>query len=88
VLLICAQNYYWDSYWIVLGLLACDMVMTARGLVQNLIDDVATFGFVPNGGRVYYLNRSQPPLLSEMVMALIENNETTRKGAYAPDGLV
>ena len=24
-------------------------------------------GFVPNGGRVYYLLRSQPPLLSPMV---------------------
>lgn len=24
-------------------------------------------GFVPNGGRVYYLIRSQPPLLTQMV---------------------
>lgn len=24
-------------------------------------------GFVPNGGRVYYLSRSQPPLLTPMV---------------------
>lgn len=68
------ESYYWDSYWIVLGLLACDMTETARGLVQNLLDDVATFGFVPNGGRIYYLNRSQPPLLSEMVMALVEHS--------------
>jgi len=28
---------------------------------------VDRFGFVPNGSRSYYLNRSQPPLLSEMV---------------------
>ena len=25
------------------------------------------FGFVPNGGRVYYTTRSQPPLLTWMV---------------------
>jgi alpha,alpha-trehalase len=25
------------------------------------------FGFVPNGGRTYYMNRSQPPLLTPMV---------------------
>lgn len=31
---------------------------------------VSEFGFVPNGGRVYYLGRSQPPLLSEMVGAV------------------
>ena len=68
------ESYYWDSYWIVLGLLACDMKDTARGLVQNLLDDVADFGFVPNGGRVYYLNRSQPPLLSEMLLALVEHD--------------
>jgi neutral trehalase len=27
-------------------------------------------GFVPNGGRAYYTKRSQPPLLSEMTMAV------------------
>jgi alpha,alpha-trehalase len=74
------ESYYWDSYWIVLGLLACDMKETARGLVQNLLDDVANFGFVPNGGRIYYLNRSQPPLLSEMVLALLEADEALMKG--------
>jgi len=74
------ESYYWDSYWIVLGLLACDMKDTARGLVQNLLDDVANFGFVPNGGRIYYLNRSQPPLLSEMVLALLEADEALMKG--------
>ncbi len=75
------ESYYWDSYWIVLGLLACDMKDTARGLVQNLLDDVANFGFVPNGGRIYYLNRSQPPLLSEMVLALLEADEALQKDA-------
>lgn len=44
------------------------------GLVSNLLDDVSAFGFVPNGGRLYYLNRSQPPLLSDMVFALVEND--------------
>jgi len=28
---------------------------------------VDTYGFVPNGGRVYYVQRSQPPLLIPMV---------------------
>lgn len=30
-------------------------------------DMVQKFGFFPNGARIYYLNRSQPPLLSEMI---------------------
>ena len=26
------------------------------------MDEIERFGFIPNGGRIYYLNRSQPPL--------------------------
>ena len=26
------------------------------------MDELEHFGFIPNGGRIYYLNRSQPPL--------------------------
>lgn len=78
------ETYYWDSYWIVRGLLVCDMVETARGLVENLLDDVRKFGFVPNGGRTYYLDRSQPPLLSEMVIAIdtVAHNTTWLKSVF------
>ena len=31
------------------------------------------YGFVPNGGRVYYTKRSQPPLLTWMVSAYYES---------------
>ena len=45
----------------------CDMRDTATAVVSTLLDDVELLGFVPNGGRIYYLDRSQPPMLSEMV---------------------
>jgi uncharacterized integral membrane protein len=35
-------------------------------------DLVRNFGFVPNGTRVYYLDRSQPPLLTDMAMAIFD----------------
>jgi alpha,alpha-trehalase len=38
--------------------------------VRNLLHLVDVWGFVPNGARSYYTNRSQPPLLSPMVMAV------------------
>ncbi|GIL86892.1 hypothetical protein Vretifemale_15069 [Volvox reticuliferus] len=60
----------WDSYWIIRGLLACDLVPAAECLVRNLLHLVDVWGFVPNGARQYYTNRSQPPLLSAMVLAL------------------
>ena len=66
------EIYYWDSFWIVKGLLASDMLRTARTVMENLLSFVETIGFVPNGGRLYYLHRSQPPLLSEMVTAYLD----------------
>uniref|UniRef100_A0A1B6DB06 Trehalase n=2 Tax=Clastoptera arizonana TaxID=38151 RepID=A0A1B6DB06_9HEMI len=61
------ELYYWDSYWIVNGLLLLDMVQTAKGVIENFIYLVATYGLIPNGSRKYYLQRSQPPLLIPMV---------------------
>lgn len=66
------EIYYWDSYWIIQGLLVCDMFETARGMIENLAYLVQQYGFMPNGGRLYYLNRSQPPLLSLMAYAYYE----------------
>jgi alpha,alpha-trehalase len=43
------------------------MTVTAKGILLNAFDLIKEFGFIPNGARVYYLTRSQPPLLSEMV---------------------
>ena len=61
------EFYYWDSYWIVRGLLLCNMTSTARLVVENLVGMVDAYGFVPNGSRQYYLTRSQPPFLALMV---------------------
>ena len=61
------EFYYWDTYWIVRGLLLGGMVHTARLVVENLLAMVDAYGFVPNGSRQYYLTRSQPPFLALMV---------------------
>lgn len=59
--------YYWDSLWILKGLLVSGMRDTAGGMVRNLASLAIAHGHVPNGARSYYTNRSQPPLLSAMV---------------------
>ena len=61
------EYYYWDSYWILHGVLTFGMYKTAKDMIFNYIDLVRRYGFVPNGGRIYYLNRSQPPFLIQMV---------------------
>nr|GEY97235.1 probable trehalase isoform X1 [Tanacetum cinerariifolium] len=52
------EVYYWDSYWVIRGLLASKMYETAKGIVLNLIDLIDTYGYVLNGARAYYTNRS------------------------------
>ncbi|BES96787.1 alpha,alpha-trehalase [Nesidiocoris tenuis] len=61
------EFYYWDSYWIIRGLLLSEMYGTVKGMLENFISIVDRYGLIPNGGRVYYLMRSQPPLLTPMV---------------------
>eukprot|EP00053_Salpingoeca_punica_P011358 m.101306 g.101306 ORF g.101306 m.101306 type:complete len:625 (-) comp15655_c0_seq1:81-1955(-) len=61
------EFYYWDTYWITRGLLHCGMFATVKGMLQNYASLIDRFGFVPNGGRVYYERRSQPPVLTLML---------------------
>ncbi|KAG6447081.1 trehalase-like [Manduca sexta] len=61
------EIYYWDSFWVIRGLLLSNMTQTAKGMIENLLHLVEKLGYVPNGSRNYYLGRSQPPLLAAMV---------------------
>jgi alpha,alpha-trehalase len=61
------EIYYWDSYFIMLGLRQSGR----EDLLKNELDNFATlidrYGHVPNGNRTYYLSRSQPPFFAQMV---------------------
>jgi alpha,alpha-trehalase len=52
--------------YLFVGAILCDMKDSARGIIQNFLYLVHRFGYVPNGSRIYYLMRSQPPLLIQM----------------------
>lgn len=68
------EPYYWDSYWILHGLLrsAGSFTDIARNQIENFFDLVDVYGFVPNGARKYYLNRAGPPVLAQMVRIYLE----------------
>ncbi|XP_058060859.1 trehalase isoform X1 [Anopheles bellator] len=72
------EFYYWDSYWIVKGLLLSEMYSTTKGMLENFLSIVQRFGFIPNGGRIYYSMRSQPPLLCGMVKAYVDATNDTK----------
>ena len=61
------EMYYWDTYFTNVGLLTEGNIEIAKNNVDNILYMVEKFGFMPNGNRTYYLNRSQPPFLSQMV---------------------
>ncbi len=64
------ELYYWDSYFIVLGLLHDERKDLARGTVDNLLYEMDHYGKIPNANRTYYLTRSQPPLLTAAIAAV------------------
>ncbi|CAK9805141.1 unnamed protein product [Anthophora quadrimaculata] len=66
------EFYYWDSYWIIKGLLLSEMYVTAKGMLSNFVSIVDKIGFIPNGGRIYYAMRSHPPLLIPMVDVYVQ----------------
>jgi hypothetical protein len=66
------ESYYWDTYWIVLGLIASDMLDTAESILDTFALVLQKHGFIPNGLRQYYLNRSQPPFFFLMLKKIAE----------------
>lgn len=60
------EVYYWDSYFTMLGL-GETYPKLLENMVKNFADQIALYGFIPNGNRSYYLSRSQPPLFYKMV---------------------
>ncbi len=61
------EIYYWDSFFTILGLLADGKISTAENMVYNFSYMLGKYKMIPNGNRIYYLTRSQPPFFSLMV---------------------
>lgn len=66
---------FWETYWVIRGLLLLDMKTTARGIIDNLVSMVSRFGYVPSGARVFNLSRSQPPMLTLMVFSYYQDTK-------------
>jgi len=64
------EMYGWDSFFIELGLLRDGEIGLARDMVDNFLYEVENYGKVLNANRTYYLTRSQPPFLTQMVLGV------------------
>ncbi|TPX64350.1 alpha,alpha-trehalase [Spizellomyces sp. 'palustris'] len=61
------EMYGWDSYFEALGLLVDGRIELARGMVENFNYEIEHYGKILNANRSYYLTRSQPPFLTDMI---------------------
>lgn len=77
------ELYYWDSYFVMLGLHGSDRLQLLRSMADNFAYLIDTYGHVPNGNRTYYLSRSQPPMFSLMV-ELFEHEGIRKAVDYLP----
>jgi len=67
------EMYGWDSYFILLGLVADRRTDLARDMVENFFFEIENYGSILNANRTYYLTRSQPPFLTSMIRELYEH---------------
>jgi len=63
------EQFYWDSYFIALGL---DNEKLVTGMLDNLVFMFNKFGLIPNGNRYYFTSRSQPPMLTTFILHVYE----------------
>ncbi len=66
------EIYYWDSYFTMLGLKIHQKLDEIESMIKNFAYLIDQYGYVPNGNRMYYLGRSQPPFFSLMVELLAQ----------------
>jgi alpha,alpha-trehalase len=66
------EMYGWDSYFIQVGLLADGETERARDMVENFLYEIENYGTILNANRTYYMTRSQPPFLTEMILGVYE----------------
>jgi alpha,alpha-trehalase len=62
------ELYYWDSYFMVQGMLDKNHQELVLGVLENLLYTLERFKVVPNASRTYLMGRSQPPFLSTFIL--------------------
>lgn len=76
------EQYGWDSYFILLGLIHDEHLELARGMVENFFFEIEHYGNLLNANRTYFLTRSQPPLLSSMIRMVYDAEVSATPQAY------
>ncbi|KAI5159199.1 alpha,alpha-trehalase [Nematocida ausubeli] len=68
------------------GLIISRDEKTVKNMLDNFSDQINEFGFIPNGTRWYYTNRSQPPYFTQMLFESLEEFKKIRAIVRAGGG--
>lgn len=82
------EQFYWDSYFIMLGLASQGEWKKVEDMVKNCAYMIRKFGYVPTANRTYFLSRSQPPFFVLMVKLLAEHKGKKVLRDYLPHLLI
>ncbi len=66
------ELYYWDSYFMVQGMLDEDHKELVMGVLEDLLTLFKRFKTIPNASRTYLTGRSQPPFLTSFIWDVYE----------------
>lgn len=66
------ELYYWDSFFMVQGMLDEEHQTLVEGILENLTSLQKRFKMIPNASRTYLMGRSQPPFLTTFIFEVYE----------------
>ncbi|MFV8370996.1 trehalase family glycosidase [Flavobacterium sp. LB2P74] len=66
------EMYGWDSYFIGVGLIIDNQLGKAMSIAENFKYQIIHYGKILNANRSYYLTRTQPPLYSSLLIAIVK----------------
>jgi alpha,alpha-trehalase len=66
------ELYYWDSYFMVQGLIKLNNEELVTGILEDLMSLFERFKVIPNASRTYLTGRSQPPFLTTFILDVYE----------------
>ncbi len=72
------DQFYWDSYFIILGLVKCGRIDLAKDIVDNMLYLQRRFNIIPMRNRFYNLGSSQIPFLTSMAREVYHTNKDRR----------
>jgi alpha,alpha-trehalase len=67
------ELYYWDSYFMVQGMMDDEHRELVTGVLENLLVLFKRFKVIPNASRTYLTGRSQPPFLTTFIFDVYQN---------------